>query len=187
MYVIIANGFSGIVDSKEELDLISNIFPYPKFRKMRTKAEALEFLQKYKRRNYKPNFHRYGEVDYNNGFARIKYFIEKNTVYCNVDISKLGNVVFLSDTRRSLSFDNHDSYIKLVISNLILNDRFISSHCVAIAAILNAIGDVIDVDIIVPDISVYLAINNYNRVFDQKNPNITSIFNRLGGVSFTIE
>ena len=68
-----------------------------------------------------------------------------------------------------------------------MDDLKISSHIIAIKRVLNLLGSYVDVDITVPDMSVYLAITKYKG----NNYIIHSLKNdfekRLGGVSFTIK
>lgn len=187
MYVFIANGYKGIIESKHTLDFMAAIYPYPKFRKVKTYEDALRFLARYDRGVVQPNFNTYGDTDNFYGYATIKYIIDKEDLFVTIDTSKIGFIRI--DTRRfkDTVVDNRPSMIRLRVRDIHLNDMLISDHCIAVTTILELLGDYVDVNIEVPDISVYLALTKYsgeNYVIRQSQE---IIGNRLGGVSLTIK
>ncbi len=187
MYVLIANGYKGIIESKETLDVLSSIYPYPKFRAVRTREDALKFLRRYDRGIVSSKFSHYGDTDNYLGFASISYIINKNDLYINIDTSKVGFIRVFNNNKKDIVIDNRFNLIKIKIIGLSLNDDLISDHCMAILNILEVLGSLVDVNINIPDISIYLAIKKYSgNSYIIKNIQEV-ILNRLGGVSFTID
>lgn len=189
MYVLIANGCTEILESREQLDLLQSIYPYPKFRKVKNREDALKFIQRYKRSPaFKAIFSNYGSIDKSFGFVSLDYIIDNNTVFANIDTSKAGNVRVPMDFNiGNFHIDNRSNLIKIKISDYVLDDDLIADHCLVIDNLLECLGEFIDVNIIVPDISVYLALTRYNG----ENYSIKScqyrLHNRLGGVGYTIK
>lgn len=186
MYVLIANGYKGIVESKETLDILSSIYPYPKFRKVKTKEDAIKFLNRYNRRDYGVQFNNYGTTDSNYCYAFIKYVIDNSDLYVSIDTSKIGFIRINNKNKKDVVVDNRPTMIRFKISNINLKDELISDHCIAIYTILDILGEYVDVNIEIPDISVYLALYKYvGESYVIKNTQ-EIIKERLGGVSVTI-
>lgn len=186
MYVFIANGYKGIIESKQVLDVMASIYPYPKFRKVRTKQDALNFLSRYDRGEVQPNFDTYGDTDKYYGYAKIDYVIDKDDLFVTIDTSKVGFIRICNSTMLDTVIDNRPTMIRIRISGIKLNEDLISDHCVAITTILELLGGFVDVNIIIPDISIYLALTRYsgdNYIIKECQEVIR---NRLGGVSLTI-
>lgn len=186
MYVFVANGYKGIIESKQTLDILSSIYPYPKYRKVRTRTDAVNFLGRYDRGEVSANFSNYGETDKYYGFAVVKYVIDKDDLYLTVDTSKVGFIIISTSRLKDTVVDNRPTMIRAKISNIKLNNDLISDHCVAITTVLELLGGYVDVNIEVPDISVYLALTKYsgdNYIIRESQEVIKS---RLGGVSITI-
>lgn len=186
MYVFVANGYKGIIESKQVLDVMSSIYPYPKFRKVRTMEDAIHFLARYDRGEVQPNFDTYGDTDKNFGFAKINYVIDKDDLFVTIDTSKVGFIRINPNGMSDTVVDNRPTMIRVRISGIYLNNDLISDHCVAITTILNLLGGYVDVNIVVPDISIYLAMTRYtgdNYIIRECREVLQ---NRLGGVSITI-
>lgn len=186
MYVFVANGYKGIVESRQTLDILASIYPYPKFRKVRTKTDAINFLARYNRGEVQVNFYNYGETDRYNGYASIKYVIDENDLYVTIDTSKVGFIRVGTKNLKDTVVDNRPTMIRSKISNINLNNELISDHCMAVNTILELLGGYVDVNIEVPDISVYLALTKYSgdNYIIRESQDI--IKNRMGGVSITI-
>lgn len=186
MYAFIANGYKGIIESKQTLYIMSSIFPYPKFRKVHSLEEGIKFLERYDRGIIEPRFKNYGDTDKDFGYVTIEYFIDENDLYVTIDTTKVGFIKVSVNTPNDVAVDNRPTTIRIRISNIRLNNDLISDHCVAIQNILELLGDFVDVNLIVPDISIYLALTKYTGdsyvIRDCKE----IIERRLGGVSYTI-
>lgn len=186
MYVLVANGYCGVIKSRAVLDLMTSIYPYPKFRKVEDEAQAFNLLNKFKRSDYSSIFRNYGET-VRSGYVDVSYIICDKALYATYDISKAGEIFIMSNWRKGIVSDNGSSMIKVVFKELSLNRESITGNCIAIQNCLDTLGGFVDVNIHVPDISVYLALTKYsgeNYVIRELQ---STIKNRLGGCSLTID
>lgn len=186
MYVFVANGYKGIVESKQILDVLASIYPYPKFRKVRSREDAINFLARYNRGEVQANFYNYGDTDRYFGYSSIRYVIDSKDLYVTIDTSKVGFIRVSNKGQKDVVVDNRPTMIRIKISDIRLNNDLISDHCIAISTILELLGGYVDINIEVPDISIYLALTKYsgdNYVIRDVQEIIKT---RLGGVSVTI-
>lgn len=186
MYVFIANGYKGIIESKQTLDVLASIYPYPKYRKVRSREDAIRFMARYDRGAVQVSFDNYGNTDKKCGYADIVYVIDNKDLYINIDTSRVGFIRVNPSNFKDTVVDNRFNMVRIKISSINLNNELISDHCVAISSILNILGGFVDVTINIPDISIYLALTKYTGdsyiIKDVQN----TIKTRLGGVSLTI-
>lgn len=186
MYVFVANGYKGIVESKQTLDILASIYPYPKFRHVANHEAAVNFLARYNRGERQANFDNYGDTDRDYCYATIKYVIDERDLFITIDTSKVGFIRIPNKNIKDTVVDNRPTMIRVRISNINLNNNLISDHCVAITTTLELLGGYVDVNIEVPDISIYLALTKYsgdNYIIKESQEVIKT---RLGGVSITI-
>jgi hypothetical protein len=183
MFAVIANGMQAVCKTQRKLDSILAVYPYPKFCRCSTEEEARKWLAANARAPYDPSFKKYGDTA-KSGYAVVEYYIWDNTIYYNVYTGSIGFIKVFPDD--GVKIDARPELLKIKVSGVRVNDLSISSHCVAIRRILKILGNIIDIDITVPDISVYLAAAKYTG----KNHFIRGlqrdIADRLGGVSFTV-
>lgn len=185
MFAVVANGMQTICYTQRQLDTILAIYPYPKFRKFSDEDTAMEWLRANTRVNDLLRYNQYGET-MTRGFASVEYFIANNSIYCNVRTKKVGFIrVWTED--ENVKVDARPNMIKIKICNVVLDDEMIAHHILAIRRILRVLGEYVDVDIVLPDVSVYLAATKYkgsNYIIRGFQNDLRS---RLGGVSFTIK
>jgi hypothetical protein len=156
MYAVIAPGFKGVYDNPRVLDKIVALYPYAKYRKYRTEEECWEFLNKYTNNRSISEVYKYGNT-FKTHFVTMEYFI-RDSIYYNYHTDKIGYVRVVSDTA---TVENCPGLIKAKVDNVAADDRMISGHMVAIFHGLKLIGSWLDVNIIVPDHSVFYAIHSY--------------------------
>lgn len=187
MYAFIANGYKGIIDSKESLEVLASIYPYPKWKKCFSYEEACNFLDRNKRRDYSEKIRVYGDTDKKYGFCTVSYVIDDMDLYCSIDTSKVGYIRIDTKKMKDIVVDNRPTMINLSVRNIRFNDSLISDHCAAITTLLCIIGEFVDVNIVVPDVSIYLALTQYTGKSYIINECRETIKTRLGGVSYTIK
>ena len=160
-----------------------SIYPYPKFQKCFSEEEAREWLREHSRVITSEDRELYGNVVCC-GYARVEYFIHGGITYYNVYTKRVGYLRI--DPTEHISVDNRRELIKIKVKDTVLDDYIIQHHIIAINRILKLIGDFVDVDVVVPDLSIYLAAVKYTG----KDYSIRSlqriISNRLGGFSVTV-
>jgi hypothetical protein len=183
LFAVVANGYSGVCRSIRQLELVKAIYPYPKFVRVDTEQEAMSWLSRQSRGRWKNTISNYGNTA-KTGFAVVEYFISDNNIYYNVYTDRLGFIKIagqddvLVDARRNL--------LKIVISNVVLNDVKITSHVIAVMRLFQLLGEYIDVNLIVPDVSVYLALTRYRGKSHVIKRCRDLIASRLGAVAMTI-
>ena len=77
--------------------------------------------------------------------------------------------------------------LRVKIKNVILNDDLIPHHCLAINNILTLFDDYVNIEIVVPDVSVFLACTKYGGKDTTINRVKNFINSRPGEVYFTIK
>ncbi len=159
MYAFISNEYRTTVNSQRQLDFLLSIYSYPKFKKCDSMVEARQWFAEQDRAFIKNTDIKYGHKD-NAAYVSIEYFIADNNVYYNVRTDNFGYIRFYDlpdNVKQSVSYD----LIKLKLCNIVLNDVMISHHCIAIENILKILGPYMNVELVLPDISVYLACVKY--------------------------
>lgn len=184
MYAFVGNGFQGIVKTQEALQVLLSLYPYPKFRKQSTEEEARKWLSINSRKynNFKRDH--YGDCC-DTGFAKVEYFIYDGCLFYNIFTDKVGRLLVEakdSDTSILRSPDN----IAIKIKDTNLKEQLITHHCIALLKVLTLIGPYIDVDLVLPDMSILLAITAYTGSAYLIRSLQKTIKERIGGVSYTI-
>lgn len=184
MFAVVANGIQCICKTQQKLDYILAVYPYPKFRKCRDEAEAKEWIRRNQRSINKIEFQNYGETA-TTGYATVEYFIANDNIYYNIYTKHVGFIKVQSapDTK----VDCRQDLVKVKICNVKLDPKSINHNVIAVKRILTLLGEYIDVNIVVPDISIYLALTKYTGRNYILRGTQNDIRQRLGGVSITIK
>lgn len=159
MYAFVSNEYRTIVYTQRQLDFLMSIYSYPQFKKVENKLEAKKFFAKCNRDFLDTNLNKYGR-DSEIGYISIEYFIDGINIYANVDTRHLG-FIKLSNVPENVKQDSTYDLLKLKICNVTLDDTLIAHHCTAIQNILSLFDKYINIELILPDISVYLACTKY--------------------------
>lgn len=186
MYAFVSNEYSAIVCTATQLDFLQSVFSYPKFIKVNSVEEAQRFFAENDRSFIKnaSSIKRYGKRD-KVGYITVKYFISDNSIFCNVDTRHFG-FIKLRKVPKNVAMESSYSFMKLKFKNINLDDELIAHHCLAISNILRLYPETINIELILPDISVYLAITKYSgKNFSIRN--LQSMINsRLGRIYYSI-
>lgn len=182
MYAVIAPGLHGVYSNYSNVEDILAVFPYTKVRKFKTEEDCWKFI------NRNINKHKFGKITtYGNTFkelyARMEYFIQEDRVCYNFDISHVG---FMRIAYKDAVVSNHRNNIKVMLPNIYLDNDMIQGHMIAIYHGVKILGSFIDVDIIVPDHSIFYALKTYtgnNRIVKKTQQELAK---RLGEFSITI-
>ena len=159
MYAFVSNEYRGIVDTQRQLDFLCGIYTYPQFKKVETAYEAKQFFANCNREFIASGLNKYGK-DSEVGYVRIEYFIADNNIYVNADTTHFG-FIRLSTVPDNVKQDSTYDLLKLKICNVVLEDSLIAHHCIAIQNILNLFDEYMNIEIVLPDISVFLACTKY--------------------------
>lgn len=185
MYAFVSNEYQTIVYTLGQLEFLRDIYTYPTYCKVNTIAEAKQFIAKCNRKIFNAPINQYGRES-DASYITVQYFIDGKNIYVNINTSKFGFIKFStlpSNVKQDASYD----LIKLKICNVALNDDLITHHCIAISNIMNIVDSFMNVELIIPDISVYLALTKYNgKNYAIKNTQ-KLISCRMGNTFYTIK
>lgn len=158
-YAVIAPGIHTVCDKWEDVERITKLYPYPKYRKFRTTEECWNYVERYAYRRVYTDLNKYGDT-FDKLYIRMEYFIRKDRVYYNFYTKKCGYITLVSDDE-NIVIENSNGVIKVIYMNLNLSEDRIVDHVIAIYHGLKVVGEMIDVDILVPDHSIFYALMTY--------------------------
>lgn len=184
-YAVVVPGISNVFDKWQDVDRIISLYPYPKFRKFATREECWEYVKRNTYKRIYTDIHKYGET-FDNLYVSMNYFIRPEKVYYNYDTKKMGYIAIECDDK-NIEVVNRARSIKVTMRETYLNDDLISNHLIAIWHGLQIIGDYVDVDISVPDHSIFYALMTYkgnNKIINKVRKYIDS---RTAKVSVTLK
>lgn len=183
MYALVANGIATICSNYRQLQALISLYPYPKFQKCSTMEEARRWLRVHARGIRSVSFDNYGDTA-TTGYVTVCYRIVPNGICYDLDTRLIGYIkVHAGDG--ALVRGSRDT-IHIEVLDVELDNALIVHHLLAIRRILRILGGFVDVNLVVPDISIYLAIRQYagkNYVIKGLQHMIAQ---RLGALSITI-
>lgn len=163
------------------------IYPYSSYRKFREEGAAWIWVasQPYRRMSIPPSIRRYGNL-FNSHYLTVQYFIGDNSVMANISTKKLGNVKLYSEDP-NVVIQNRTFRSEVEIKGLQLNPELITSHLIAIAAVLELVGAFVDVEVILPNHSIFFALTKYTGNKKSIIRLVEKIKRRQGEVAWTLE
>ena len=160
MYAFVSNEYQGIVHSRVVAQVLADIYSYPVIQYVKTVEDGYEFIKKKNRKFYINDTKQAGWKE-TTAYLRIEYFVSDDTVYANIYTDHFGyvylNVKDDKNVKQSVTYD----MIKVKLTGRKMRDQSITSHCQAIQNVLHLFSTIINVQIVVQDISVYLALTRY--------------------------
>lgn len=184
MYAFISNEYKTIVHSQRQLEFLSTIYSYPKWVKVKNKEEARKFFIDNDRAVIASGMNKYGKVN-KVGYISIEYFIDGKNIYYNVYTQHFG-FIKLFDIPSNVKIDSGYDLMKVKVCNVKLDNTLIAHHCIAIQNILRIFGNYINMELILPNISIYLALTKYTGTnFNIRNVQ-NNIESRFGEVYYTL-
>lgn len=181
-YGVVAPGISGVYEDFSSIERIMALYPYPKFRKFKNEEDAWSFVKRYNNKHVYGGINKYGDT-FDTHFVRMEYFIGEDTLYFNFRTSKIGYIRIVSG---KATIQNKSNLIMARIDNIFLNKDMITAHLIAIYHGLQLIGDFIDVDVTVPDHSIFYTLMTYKGNSKVINRVLEQIRNRLGKLSVSL-
>lgn len=182
MYAVIAPGLKGVYSNVSAVNKITALYPYTKFRKFKTEEECWAFLGQHSNKHGLDEVKDFGDT-FNKHKVRMEYFIQGTSIYYNYHTQGLGEIRVRST---EALIENRLALVKAEITDTVLDPSSISGHIIAIYRGIKLLGDFIDVEVVVPDHSIYYAIRSYSGT----NRAITRLANyiesRLGNISITL-
>lgn len=158
-YGFVSNNMTLWTQDFTKVNTLAKICPYPKFRGFQTEEEAILFIKKNKRNKLLKSLKTYGNV-FTNVKTQLEYYIEKDRICANLRTKGMYNIR-IPTTDKNVLIEYGAKLVKIQLKDIYLNDNLISSHITAIYNLLKLLGDFIDIDIVVPDNSIYYALTTY--------------------------
>lgn len=182
MFAVVAPGLKGIYEDPATIDKILALYPYTKFRKFATEEECWDFLNRFENNRGVEVITNFGDT-FDFQHVVMTYYIHNSNLYYNFDTKGLGTLRLSSD---KAVIENRTNLVKAMLPNVIVNPNTISGHIIAIYHGIQLLGDYIDVEVVVPDHSIFYAMHSYtgdNRAI-RRLRNYTA--ERVGKVSVTL-
>lgn len=174
-YAVIVPGINTVLNDWAEVERLCALYPYPKFRKFRTAEECWEYVKRHTSRRLYTDIVKYGDT-FDNLYVTMEYFICEDRVCYNFKTKKFG-YISVECRDPNVKCINKNGVIKVIMSDIHLNDDLINSHMIAIWHGLRIIGEYIDVDIKVPDHSIFYTLMSYKG----QNRTINRVKNYIDG------
>lgn len=184
MYAIVAPGFSNIYTNWRDVERVKALYPYPKWCKCKSEEEAYEFIRRNKYGFELSSIYNYGNT-FDNLYLTAFYKIGDNCVYYIVDCSKVGKMR-VSNANAIIEYRSDKIYIKL--PDIRVSDTSISGHMSAIYHLLVLLGDFVDINLVLPNYSIFYALSSYKGTKCRSVQIVQSLIKkRLAAISYTLE
>ena len=185
MWAFISDNYKCVVSTQQKLDLLISFFPRSNFKRIEDMKEARDFWKFAEKKFFSTDIVKLSHKS-KYAYLTIEYFIDNNNIYINMITKNLGFIKF-SNLPSNISQEVSYDLLKLKISNVVLDDSLIAHHCVAICNILRLIGPLVNVELILPDVSVYLALTKYEGKNFEILRTRSELESRLGNVYFSFK
>lgn len=184
MYAVVAPGFSCVYNNWADVERVKALYPYPKWAKCHTEAEAQEFIRRNSYSRQLKQIYNYGNT-MQDMYVDVKYRIGSGCVYYVLDTKRLGSVRIVNKDAL-VEYKGTKIYVK--IPNIFLSNESIAGHMSAIHNLLHLVGDYVDLNIELPNYSVFYCLTVYSKG-NNRSVEITrdAINKRLCKVAFTLQ
>ena len=184
MYAVVAPGISGIYYDWKQVERVHALYPFAKWCKCYSENEAREFIKRNTNKLIVKQLYNYGDT-LKDLYIDAKYKIGNDCLYIVLDTSKVG-IIRLNCKDVIIEYKGYKVYIK--VENTFLSDSTIASHMSAIHTLLSIVGPYVDVNIVLPNFSIYYALTSYKG---KKSRAISltqdAIKNRVCKVAYTLQ
>lgn len=181
-YAVVAPDVSGVYSSFEPVKRIKALYPYCKFRTVKSEEDGWAFVKRYKNLHHFNQLRHYGST-FSSLCIDMEYFIYNDSIFYNFWLNGYGALRMHTDKCR---VQYRADLIMVEMPNIRLDKNTISGNLIAIYHGLVLLGDYVDVDITLPNHSIFYALSSYtgtNRVITRV---VTTIRERLGNVAYTL-
>lgn len=159
MYAVVAPGFSSVYVNWKDVERIHALYPYCKWRKCKSESDAQEFIKRNTNNHTVKQLYNYGDT-LRDLYVDVIYKIGPDCVYYVIYCKRIGSLRLQCEDVY-VEYKGDKIYVK--VPNIYLSDRSIAGHMSAIHNILGLLGEYVDVNITLPNFSVYYALTSYNR------------------------
>jgi hypothetical protein len=184
-YGYVGPGIKGVSQDYRAIEKLKAVYPYLKFRKHYSEEQAWLFIGRQGKRQVLENIIKYGNI-FNNHYVTVEYFITEDSIYYNILTKRLGYIKLVTDDE-NVHVENRTELIKVRLSDIYLNKEFISAHAIAIYHILKLLGSYVDVELKVPDHSIYYMLSSYTGNKSSLLRVLKYIDSRKGKIAITVK
>lgn len=159
MYAVVAPGFNSIYVNWKDVERIHALYPYAKWRKCKSEHEAREFIKRNSTHHAIKQLYNYGDT-LKDLYIDARYRIADDCIFYVFNTKRLGRMR-LDAKGIIVEYKGNEIYVK--IPNIRLSDESIAGHMSAIHNMLTLLGEYVDVNIELPNFSVFYALTAYSR------------------------
>ena len=160
IYAIVAPGISLQTRDWRQIERIRALYPYPKWKTCRDEQEATDFIRRHNLKKSLSTLKNYGDT-VRNLYLTVEYKITPNNIFYKMDTKHCGRIKVKQLPDNLVQYEKNMIYIR--VEAIKLNPDMLSSHMAAIYNIYDIVGDYIDVNVLLPNFSVYYALTSYTR------------------------
>lgn len=182
-YGIVGPGVHFVTQEWNRIEDIAAIIPYCSYRKFYSYDDAWSWVSSHKWSNNKLFMHKYGDT-FDEPYLTLRYIIFNNTAYYTIDTKHFGRI----------HIDVNDALVQYKANCILIKKQFDSldkdklvDHLRVIAHAVSYLGDFVDVDIVIPNHSVFYALTCYTGSNQDVLHYKTLLNSRLARVSTTLE
>lgn len=161
-YAIVGPGLKGVYKEWSRVAELSKLFPYCSYRKFYTEQECWQFVGTHARSYTDISLTKYGNT-FDKFYVQMRYFMKDEYVYYTFMTDHFGKIRLTNTDNCLVEYKAKCITVKYK-SDVIYDNELIIDHLNAIVHGVEMLGDFIDVDIIVPNYSIYYALTLYNGV-----------------------
>lgn len=175
MYAFISDEYQCVLHDKQKIQVLKKIYTRPVVKMFATARECEEYILSHPRKMYLNKGQRSGWSP-KAAYMRVECFVDVDTIYANVYTDHFG-YVYPNIKKPNVIYSATYDLIKIKMTGVHVKPGSITSQCLAIYNIVSLFNDIINMQVVVPDISVYLALTAYSG----RNPAINRIRDGLNG------
>ena len=184
MYAVVAPGFASVYTNWKDVERIKALYPYPKFCKCNSEAEAVEWIQRNKYARNLDGVYNYGNT-FKDFYVDAKYKIGQGCVYYVLDTKRLGRLR-ISAPYSLVEYKGFKIYIKC--PNINVSNESLAGHLSVIYNLFNMIGPYIDVNIVLEHYALYYALTVYSKGNSRPVSLVRDLLNsRFGATSISLK
>ena len=157
MYAVVAPGVSGVYYNWKDVERIHALYPFAKWQKCFNERDAREFIKRNTNKHTVKQLYNYGDT-LSDLYVNAKYKIGKDCLFFVLDTSRIGRLRVRED---GLLVEYKGSKIYIRMPNVYLSDLTIASHMSAIHNLLELVGPLVDLNIELPNFSIFYALTAY--------------------------
>lgn len=183
-YGYVGGGIKTVVTDFNVIRELQIKHPYSSFRKFYKEEKAWNWVKYRSSIKGVSKVTRYGDT-FADTYVTMEYFIYGDAAYYNFRTPNIGDI-FLTTSEPNVFIENRKDVIKVKISKFNASDTILG-HLSAIYQGLNVLGPYVDVEIVVPDHSIFYSLTQYTGTDSRINRVLNLLKSRIANFSVTLD